>query len=146
MHTRHLALIAALGLAAGGLGVYAPTAGAQVSIGITVGTPPPPVRYEVVPPPRPGYVWAPGYWTWSGARYVWVGGIWHRARPGYVYYHPRWARDGNHWVMRGAYWGRDPHWRGPHHDNGHHHGWYKDHGDHGHGDDDHGHHGHDHDD
>ncbi|MBN9542134.1 MAG: hypothetical protein J0H77_35740, partial [Alphaproteobacteria bacterium] len=36
-------------------------AAAQVTI--TFGSPPP-LRYEVVPAPRPGYVWAPGQWRW----------------------------------------------------------------------------------
>ena len=87
--------------------------------------------YEVVPPPRPGYVWAPGYWNWSGQRYIWIRGSWYRNRPGYVYYHPRWDRDGDRWRMRRGYWGRDPHWRGRH-DNGRHRGWHKHHGGHDH--------------
>jgi hypothetical protein len=30
---------------------------------------------EVVPPPpAPGYVWQPGYWSWNGVQYVWVPG------------------------------------------------------------------------
>lgn len=139
MHSRNLALLAALTLGVGTAIGFAPTASAQVSIGISIGTPPPPVRYEVVPPPRAGYVWAPGYWNWGGSSYVWVGGTWHRDRPGYVYYRPRWERDGDHWRMRRAYWGRDSHYRG-HHDNGRHNGWHKDRGHSKH--DRHGHHGH----
>ncbi|HET9820138.1 MAG TPA: hypothetical protein VFP92_13340, partial [Rhodanobacteraceae bacterium] len=73
------------------------------------------------------------YWNWSGGRYVWIGGIWHRARPGYVYYQPRWERYGGHWRMRQAYWGRDSHWRGRHHDNGRHRGWDRHGNDRGHG-------------
>jgi hypothetical protein len=122
MHTRNIALLAALALTAGTLTAFAPAASAQVSIGISVGTPPPPLRYEVVPPPRVGYVWAPGYWDWGGASYVWVTGAWHRDRPGYVYYQPRWVNERGRWVQRRAYWG---------HDNGRHNGWYKDHGNHG---------------
>lgn len=130
MHTRKLALLAALALAGGVTAAFAPPASAQVSFSLSVGTPPPPLRYEVVPAPRPGYVWAPGYWNWAGGRYVWIGGTWHRARPGYVYYQPRWERDGDHWRMRRAHWDRDPHWRGRH-DRGRHNGW--DHrGDHDH--------------
>ncbi|ODU92707.1 MAG: hypothetical protein BGP23_15140 [Lysobacterales bacterium 66-474] len=131
MQPRNLALLAALAIAGGATLAITPPASAQVSIGISVGTPPPPMRYEMVPAPRPGYVWAPGYWNWGGSGYVWVGGNWYRDRPGYVYYQPRWERDGDHWRMRRAYWGRDEHWRGRH-DNGRHRGWYKHHGDHDH--------------
>lgn len=134
MQTRNLALLAALAFAGGAAVSVTPPASAQTSFSITVGTPPPPLRYEVVPAPRPGYVWSRGYWRWNGYRYVWVGGSWYRARPGYVYYGPRWVHQGDRWVYRDRYWGRDPHW---HHDNGWHRGW--DH-DRGHG---HGRHGHD---
>ena len=40
---------------------------------------PPAPRYEVVPPPRHGYVWAPGHWAPRGGGYVWIEGRW-RAR------------------------------------------------------------------
>ena len=32
---------------------------------------PPPPRVEHAPPPRDGYVWAPGHWAWSGKSYNW---------------------------------------------------------------------------
>ncbi|WP_432377347.1 YXWGXW repeat-containing protein [Duganella sp. P38] len=41
---------------------------------ITVAPPPP--RYERIPAPRAGYIWAPGYWDWRGNRHEWVGGSW----------------------------------------------------------------------
>ena len=49
--------------------------------------------------PRPGYVWARGYWRWDGRRYVAVRGHWETSRPGYHYAHPHWVRrrDGWHW-------------------------------------------------
>lgn len=31
-------------------------------------------------PPRPGMVWACGYWHWESVRYVWVPGRWQVAR------------------------------------------------------------------
>ncbi|WP_338034310.1 hypothetical protein [Komagataeibacter melaceti] len=40
--------------------------------------PPPPPRYEVVPRPRRGYVWAPGRWVWYQRGYVWRRGGWRR--------------------------------------------------------------------
>ncbi|MET3654551.1 YXWGXW repeat-containing protein [Dyella japonica] len=104
--TRKLALLAVLGIASAGAMSYAPTASAGVDVSIGIGVAPPAPRYEAVPPPRAGYVWAPGYWRWDGGRHVWVGGTWVRSRPGYVYHQSRWehARDG--WRFHQGYWGR----------------------------------------
>lgn len=79
---------------------------AQAYVGVRIGQPPPP-RYEVVPPPRYGYAWAPGYWRWNGYRHVWVRGTWMRARPGYRYVPPRWERGPRgDWQMRPYRWDR----------------------------------------
>jgi hypothetical protein len=44
-------------------------------VGVVVGfAPPAPVVEAVPPPPAPGYVWQPGYWSWNGVQYVWVPG------------------------------------------------------------------------
>ena len=48
-------------------------ANAQPVINVQIGPPPPP-RAERVPPPRRGYVWAPGHWEPRGKRHVWVAG------------------------------------------------------------------------
>ena len=65
---------------------------------------PPPPRYEPIPNPRPGYVWAPGYWQPYGSRHNWVAGHW-TAQPGYVYRDPgydgRW--DDRRWERRHGY-------------------------------------------
>ncbi|WP_027979082.1 YXWGXW repeat-containing protein [gamma proteobacterium L18] len=64
----------------------------------------PPVQViEEEPGPRPGYVWARGYWAWEGGRYVPVRGHWEALRPGYRYVHPHWVqtRDGWHWRQGG---------------------------------------------
>src|SRR4029450_11502978 len=42
--------------------VTAPFSPANAQVNITFGSPPPPPRYEVVPAPRAGYVWAPGHY------------------------------------------------------------------------------------
>ena len=55
-------------------------AAAQVNINIEIGVAPPPPRYEIVPAPRMGYNWAPGYWQWEGQRHVWASGRWMEAR------------------------------------------------------------------
>ena len=78
------------------LGVFTLPAAAQQLVGsLTVDIPPPAPRVEVVPAPRAGYVWAPGFWRWdtSARTYIWVDGRWEVERPGY-----RWVAD--RWVPR----------------------------------------------
>jgi hypothetical protein len=51
---------------------------AQVSIGVRIGSPPPP-RVVVRPvAPGPEYVWVDGYWYPVGNRYRWHDGYWTR--------------------------------------------------------------------
>jgi hypothetical protein len=106
-----LASIAVAGLAAVatiGSGVATPAA-AQVTI--TFGAPPPPLRYEVVPAPRAGYVWAPGYWRLAHNQYVWAPGRWVVTRPGYRYVPETWervvVRGRDQWRFVPARWDRD---------------------------------------
>ncbi|EMR4172399.1 YXWGXW repeat-containing protein, partial [Pseudomonas aeruginosa] len=61
---------------------------ARAGVAISIDVAPPPPRVEVLPPPRVGYVWAPGHWEWVGGRHAWIGGVWMPARPGYVYHGP----------------------------------------------------------
>lgn len=111
---------------------------AQVGVSIVIGSAPPPVRYERVPPPRHGYLWAPGYWNWAGNRHVWAPGHWERARPGYAYNRPQWHQGSHGWELRRGGWhrGNPPRrdhrydHRGNRHDN-------RDHGNRGPGRDDH---------
>ena len=85
-------------LIAAALGSVALPAAARSEVDFYVGVAPPAPRYEVVPAPRAGWVWAPGYWEWRHHRHVWVAGHWVRARPGYVYAPARWAeRDGRYY-------------------------------------------------
>lgn len=84
-------------------------ASAQVGVSVVIGNPPPPPRYERMPAPRAGYVWAPGYWDWNGHRHVWAGGHWLRERPGYVYAQPYWVERGGRWYREEARWNRGPH-------------------------------------
>lgn len=79
---------------------------AQVNVNIVIGNPPPPVRYEVIPAPRSGYIWAPGYWNWNGSRHVWNGGQWQRARTGYYYTQPQWRQSGSEWRLDRGGWER----------------------------------------
>ncbi len=67
---------------------------------------PPPARVEVVPAPRRGYTWAPGYWDWRGNRHAWVAGHWVRERPGYAYVAPAWVERDGRWYMERHGWER----------------------------------------
>ena len=91
-------------------------ADSRVSVGITIGPPPPPMVVQPVAP-APGYVWAPGYYGWNGYQYIWVSGRWIAPRPGYVWVADRWEQRGPHWQHVHGYWERDRHVHG----HGHHH-------------------------
>ena len=97
-------ITAAALLAAASAGFSADALAAPVGIDIRIGPPPP--RVEVVPAPRRGYVWVPGYWGWRGNRHYWVGGTWVRERRGYAYAHPGWVQEGDHWRFNRGGWNR----------------------------------------
>lgn len=65
---------------------------------------PPAVRYEPVPAPRNGYVWAPGYWDYRGNHHVWKSGHWVKSRPGYVYYAPTWQQTNGRYYLQRERW------------------------------------------
>lgn len=85
----------------------------QVDIIVDVGPPPP--RVVVVPAPRPGYIWAPGYWYWEGGRYIWIDGHWMRSRPGYYWAPERWEHRDHRYHFAPGRWERG-HDRGEHRD------------------------------
>jgi hypothetical protein len=95
-------VLIALCLAAGsiGSGVATPAA-ADVYVRVA----PPAPRYEPVPVVRQGWEWAPGYWNWSGHRYVWVRG--HKVRAhGHGHWVPdRWVEDNGRWRREHGHWG-----------------------------------------
>jgi hypothetical protein len=105
---------------AGLLPAWAPPALAQVNFSFGVEVGPPPRHVEVLPPPRAGFVWAPGYWGWDGAAYAWVPGRWVESRPGYYWVPERWEEHagerGRHWHFAPGRWeaehGRWEHDRG----------------------------------
>jgi hypothetical protein len=95
-------LFSTLALAAALVGGYEPVQAATL---ITVA--PPPLREEVVPAPRHGHHWVPGYWHWNGHRHVWVHGTWVREREGYRYAEPRWVEEHEgHWRFEPGRWTR----------------------------------------
>jgi hypothetical protein len=82
------------------IGSVAPAYSAVVDIEVA----PPAPRVVEVPPPRAGFVWAPGYYRWDGHQHVWVDGRWLRERPGM-----HWVPE--HWDERhGRYHFEPGHW------------------------------------
>lgn len=111
MNIRSSALVTAALLTLGTAALAPVTAAASPQVGVTIviGDPPPPPRYERIPPPRHGYIWSPGYWDWRSHRHVWVGGNWVAVRPGYVYSQPHWVQRDGRWYREAARWNRGPH-------------------------------------
>ena len=74
------------------------------AVGIDINIAPPAPRVIEAPPPRPGFVWAPGYYRWDGHRHVWVDGHFMRERHG-----SHWVPE--HWDERhGRYHFEPGHW------------------------------------
>ena len=98
--TKQRKLLAAA-LAAASIGCAVP---AFAAVDLYVDVAPPAPRYEVVPAPRAGYVWQPGYWQWSEGRHRWHKGYWVKERHN-MYWHPnRWEeRDGRYHFVPGRY-------------------------------------------
>lgn len=65
---------------------------------------PPPPPLSETPGPRPGYVWAPGYWTWEGGAHQWVEGHWMPARPGEHWVADQWQRAHGRWRFEPGHW------------------------------------------
>ena len=89
-------------------------ASAQVGVTFTVGNQPPPPRYERLPPPRAGFVWAPGFWDWDGRRHVWVEGHWEHVQRYREYRPAQWRQGPRGWELDRGGWidhrdGRDWH-------------------------------------
>ena len=90
-------------LAASVAGIAVPL---PASAAIIVQTAPPPMRHEIVPEARRGYLWVPGYWDWLSNRHVWVKGAWQRERKGYRYNQPAWEERDGRWQMNRGGWAR----------------------------------------
>jgi hypothetical protein len=93
-------LLAAM-IATSVVGVATPVAAATY-----VKVAPPAPREEAIPAPRRGYVWAPGYWDWSGKRHVWHGGNWVKERRGYHYQESKWEERDGRWTRHPARWSK----------------------------------------
>lgn len=67
---------------------------------------PPAARIVIAPAPRPGWIWSPGYWRWSGTAYVWVDGLWMAERPGYRFVPAHWDHFPGGWRFIPGGWAR----------------------------------------
>ena len=94
-----------LTLAAGVLGASGLAQAARVEFEVNVA--PPPDRVEVVPAPRPGYIWEGGYWRWDNGRYVWNEGRFIEEREGHRYTPHRWEHEGERFRFHGGHWDDD---------------------------------------
>jgi hypothetical protein len=73
---------------------------------VEVDVAPPPPRAVEVPPPRVGFVWAPGYWNWNGHEHVWAEGRWMPERAGYHWSPDRWEQHNGRWRLAKGHWER----------------------------------------
>ena len=87
-------------------GVALPVAN-QAFAAVIVEIAPPVPRVEVIPAPRVGHVWAPGYWVWRGHRHVWVEGHWIRERRGHHWQPHHWVEREGRWHFEEGRWERD---------------------------------------
>jgi hypothetical protein len=99
-------VLATSAMALGFLGVAA-TANADRAVEFEIRTAPPPDRVEVVPAPRPGYIYERGHYTVEGDRYVWVEGRFIREREGHHYEPYVLERQGERWHYRSGHWDDD---------------------------------------
>ena len=89
------------------LAASAVAAPAYAQININISLAPPAPQFEVVPVVAPGYVWAPGYWGWSGERHVWVRGRSIVQREGYRWEPDRWDQRDRNYYRTAGHWERD---------------------------------------
>src|SRR3954447_14231690 len=75
---------------------------ARVYLDVNVAPPPPPE--EGIPPPRHGYVWAPGYYDYDGHRHHWRHGHWIREHRGRHWVSDRWEDRGGRWHHERGHW------------------------------------------
>ncbi len=101
-----LALVPIMFLALGIAGA-APSASAQIAVGISVHVGPPALPVYVQPPcPTEGYLWTPGYWAYGAAGYYWVPGVWVAPpRVGLLWTPGYWGYAGGVYGFHAGYWG-----------------------------------------
>jgi hypothetical protein len=83
------------------------TSSAQIGIGISVRIGPPALPvYEQPICPGTGYLWTPGYWSWTDDDgYYWVPGTWVVAPVGMLWTPGYWGWNNGVYLWNGGYWG-----------------------------------------
>src|ERR1700744_5890700 len=76
----------------------------HVDLNLDIGPPPPAAIVEPVPVVQPGYVWAPGYWSYQGPNPVWVPGHMIQERPGYHWVPEHWVQQGPRYHFVPGFW------------------------------------------
>jgi len=79
---------------------------AIAGVGIDIEVAPPAPRIVEVPPPRPGFVWAPGYYRWDGHQHVWVDGRFIRERRGFHWVPEHWDEHHGRYHFEPGHWDR----------------------------------------
>jgi len=88
-------------------GIVAAPSVALARVYLDVDVAPPADRVEVVPAPRPGYVWAPGYYDYNGHQHVWHKGHWEHERHGQHWTGDHWVQNGDKWHHERGHWDHD---------------------------------------
>lgn len=72
--------------------------------------PPPPARTETIPKHKAGYVWAPGYWSWSerGRKHVWTPGRLLKEKHGARWVADQWIEKDGHYRFTEGHWEPKP--------------------------------------
>jgi hypothetical protein len=80
---------------------------AQVAVGISIRTAPPPIPvYEQPPCPQEGFLWTPGFWAYGNTGYYWTPGVWVAPpRVGFLWTPGYWGFAGGLYGWHGGYWG-----------------------------------------
>jgi hypothetical protein len=91
---------------AASLAAVATSAFSKVNVDLNLAIGPPPPVVEVVPPPRVGMVWVPGYWEWDGRRHAWRKGRWMRERRGMRWEPAHWVEHDGRWRFVPGHWVR----------------------------------------
>jgi len=94
--------VGGVALALGLLGTATLSIAAPSEIEIRVA--PPADRVEVVPAPRPGYIYERGHYVWDGNRYTWQEGRFLKEREGHRYVPYALEKRGDTYYFRRGHW------------------------------------------
>lgn len=69
--------------------------------------PPPPIKVEVAPAPREGFIYEPGHYSWDGQKYNWVDSQFIKQREGHTYTPYVLEQRGEKWRFKAGHWDDD---------------------------------------